>query len=631
MTIQFYLLDKSFVVGDPKSKLREKHLAKDHKLLATSSLPSSFSFSSSSESLPLELPLTSSLSPSLSLTLPVTLLFSSLASKQLRKTLSKYKSGEHHADKGRKEEKKVAGKGVKEGAKKVGAVKKANGFVPKFPIVLIPGLGSSALEVWEGKSEWSRDRVWLDPFKIGKIAAAQRLKESASSSPSGSSKSKRKDTKRQTFQSWSSEEEQKLNYYTRNMTGGDLGLDEPSEQKEGKEDKKDKENKALEEQRRWIRYMTLEDGVNDPEGIRVRPMQGLHALDYLCANGTVGKKNSFIFGPLISNLVDVGYDKKNLEGAPYDWRLPFGLLEERDGYFTELRLQIEKLHLVNKEKVVVVTHSMGARVFHYFLNWMDLEDHGNWAETHIHSFLAVAPPFLGAPKIMRTILFGGSFGLDMFLTAAEMCFINRSCASLPYLCPDDSKFQMFPDEFSRVAALKDGQYLPIPWQKLLSQHAAESWKFYEQYAQPDPLFVSLLSPPPVKRLWAIYGVNVLTEVSYYFKSNWKKDGIALDSNADKLGGKKTAKTNPKGLEIQEGVGYEGKDTLQSIGGVQRSGDGTVPYCSLAYGTMWKEECEREGKEFEYQKFEIENAEHREILVDENFFFTFLDLVCHKKA
>ena len=65
-------------------------------------------------------------------------------------------------------------------------------------------------------------------------------------------------------------------------------------------------------------------------------------------------------------------------------------------------------------------------------------------ESHIHSFLAVNPPFLGAPKALRTVLVGGTFGLEMFLTSAEMRFINRSCASIGALFPGNE--EMYPDE-----------------------------------------------------------------------------------------------------------------------------------------------------------------------------------------
>jgi hypothetical protein len=36
------------------------------------------------------------------------------------------------------------------------------------------------------------------------------------------------------------------------------------------------------------------------------------------------RSGSYIFGYVIKNLIDVGYDLLNLKAAPYDWRLPPG-------------------------------------------------------------------------------------------------------------------------------------------------------------------------------------------------------------------------------------------------------------------------------------------------------------------
>ena len=38
-------------------------------------------------------------------------------------------------------------------------------------------------------------------------------------------------------------------------------------------------------------------------------------------------------------------------GETYDWRLSVANMERRDGYFTRLKLRIEMLHALNKEKV----------------------------------------------------------------------------------------------------------------------------------------------------------------------------------------------------------------------------------------------------------------------------------------
>ena len=44
---------------------------------------------------------------------------------------------------------------------------------------------------------------------------------------------------------------------------------------------------------------------------------------------------------IVENLAVVDYDTNNLHLAPYDWRLSFWNLEERDGYFSKLKTTIE--------------------------------------------------------------------------------------------------------------------------------------------------------------------------------------------------------------------------------------------------------------------------------------------------
>jgi hypothetical protein len=45
----------------------------------------------------------------------------------------------------------------------------------------------------------------------------------------------------------------------------------------------------------------------------------------------------------VENLAVVNYDTNNLYLAPYDWRLSYYNLEERDGYFSKLKSTIESL------------------------------------------------------------------------------------------------------------------------------------------------------------------------------------------------------------------------------------------------------------------------------------------------
>ena len=81
----------------------------------------------------------------------------------------------------------------------------------------------------------------------------------------------------------------------------------------------------------------------------------------------------------MENLAVVNYDTNNLYLAPYDWRLSYYNLEERDGYFSKLKFTIEFLKYVlnqvimlsvtpfllrkrQNKKTVVAAHSMGCTV-----------------------------------------------------------------------------------------------------------------------------------------------------------------------------------------------------------------------------------------------------------------------------
>ena len=82
----------------------------------------------------------------------------------------------------------------------------------------------------------------------------------------------------------------------------------------------------------------------------LRPDEGLDAVSVL-APGMLTSRLSQVFSPLIDMLVEqLGYQGgRSLMGAPYDWRLAPHRLEERDGFFTKLQADIEK---VNQDSVL---------------------------------------------------------------------------------------------------------------------------------------------------------------------------------------------------------------------------------------------------------------------------------------
>eukprot|EP00547_Thalassionema_nitzschioides_P010814 CAMPEP_0194256014 /NCGR_PEP_ID=MMETSP0158-20130606/35808_1 /TAXON_ID=33649 /ORGANISM="Thalassionema nitzschioides, Strain L26-B" /LENGTH=569 /DNA_ID=CAMNT_0038994559 /DNA_START=394 /DNA_END=2103 /DNA_ORIENTATION=- len=157
----------------------------------------------------------------------------------------------------------------------------------------------------------------------------------------------------------------------------------------------------------WRQHLALDPTSGmDPPNIRVRAAQGFEAADYFMTGYWVWDK-------MIKNLAAVGYDGSNMSLEPYDWRLAFPLLEERDGYFTKLMHKIEAMHKTTGKKIVIVAHSMGTPLVTYFFAWVtSSEQNGgggrghDWVDKHVHALTNIAGPMLGVPKSITSIMSG---------------------------------------------------------------------------------------------------------------------------------------------------------------------------------------------------------------------------------
>lgn len=104
----------------------------------------------------------------------------------------------------------------------------------------------------------------------------------------------------------------------------------------------------------------------------------------------------------------------------------------------------------------------------------------------------------------------------------------------------------------------------------------------------------------------------------------------MDSSVDSYSGKKIAGINPRGLNISGGIGFETRDTYQPSTRVNKSGDGTVPYCSLNYAeSAWRPYAEKNKLPINIQTFELDGVEHREMLNHRAVTNCILDLLCVK--
>ncbi|KAL4088137.1 hypothetical protein PRIC1_012564 [Phytophthora ramorum] len=158
-------------------------------------------------------------------------------------------------------------------------------------------------------------------------------------------------------------------------------------------------------QKCWLEHMMLNrtSGM-DPDGIKLRAAKGLEAADYLIGG-------FWVWGKMVENLAEIGYDSNNLYMAAYDWRLMPHLLEERDGYFTKLKYTIEMAKASSGgRKVMLVTHSYATQVFFHFLKWVESDNGGKggdqWVENNVEAFVNIAGPTLGAVKTISALMSG---------------------------------------------------------------------------------------------------------------------------------------------------------------------------------------------------------------------------------
>ena len=147
-----------------------------------------------------------------------------------------------------------------------------------LPILIIPGLMSSGLEIKESKINrgWEGKRIWLNLSSVG-ISAM---------------------------------------YFGK----AQKTIEDPSQDLDDEEEK-DQQAKCKSS---WLTHMLLNgDKESDAPGIKVRAVPGLEGVDYM-APGAFTSTLSYVFGPVIKILEERGYNsvdgKINLMAAPYDWR-----------------------------------------------------------------------------------------------------------------------------------------------------------------------------------------------------------------------------------------------------------------------------------------------------------------------
>lgn len=334
---------------------------------------------------------------------------------------------------------------------------------------------------------------------------------------------------------------------------------------------------------KWISAMLLDPVTGlDPPGAKIRAAEGIDAASSFV-------QGYWVWSKIVENLAVVNYDTNNLYLAPYDWRLSFYNLEERDGYFSKLKSIIEGLKKRQKKKVVIAAHSMGSTVLLYFFKWVESPLHGkggqNWVEDHIAAYISIAGTHLGVAKAMTAFLSGemkdtvqlnpaGAYVLERFFSRKERAKLFRSWAGSASMwlkggdavwgnstfAPDDTEDQInthgilvgfrecqaalhvsdavqIGNMTADIAASWILQHTPMTFQKMLDTNyswgierdeEALSRNSLDHTKWTNPLEVRLPYAPSMK-IYCIYGHGKETERSYWYaRGEFERGEVAMD-------------------------------------------------------------------------------------------------------
>ncbi|KAI5172366.1 phospholipid:diacylglycerol acyltransferase [Nematocida sp. LUAm3] len=329
----------------------------------------------------------------------------------------------------------------------------------------------------------------------------------------------------------------------------------------------------------WIKSMMLNEKTGlDPEKIKVRAVPGLESSDFSIPG-------MWFWWKIIENLSHIGYDISSVHFAGFDWRLGMHELEERDGYFTRLKAEIEHQVYMSKEKVFMVAHSLGSLVSYHFMQWVS-ENDKSWVDKHVQAVAYIGAPLLGVPKAISCLLTGESLDtMEMGLiqsTVVELLFgrkerkeLFRTWSSAVILLPKGGELfwegsqadEAKQNTIISIVDEEDKKNIPLSesFKRIRASLTEHNRKLLDRSSNPkehkDTWHNPLLSPlphAPNMKIYSLYGVGKQTERAYRVIKDEETQLLAIDK-----------RETDKELSL-----YRGIYTVD--------GDGTVPLLSTGY-------------------------------------------------
>ncbi|MEW6610881.1 MAG: alpha/beta fold hydrolase [Patescibacteria group bacterium] len=142
-----------------------------------------------------------------------------------------------------------------------------------------------------------------------------------------------------------------------------------------------------------------------------------------------------VWSNLIEDLQNAGYiENQTLFVFPYDWRMDNSITAEALQAFITSVLQ-----QTSSPKADLITHSMGGLVAKQYIS--------QYGETSVDQLIFIGTPHYGAPKALKTLLWGDQFSIPGVLNPSAVKDISRNMSSIYQLLPSLSYFSEYDTYF----------------------------------------------------------------------------------------------------------------------------------------------------------------------------------------
>ena len=145
--------------------------------------------------------------------------------------------------------------------------------------------------------------------------------------------------------------------------------------------------------------------------IHTHDFGGVDGISKVMSLGSIKLIESF--SGMVDYLTEKGYEvRKNLFGAPFDWRLGIAGLN-KTSFFDDYRKLIEECYQKNEnQRVVLLGYSLGSYVISHFLGNLMTEE---WKEKYIEKIIFLAPALAGSGETLP-VAWDRNFPLVPFIT-----------------------------------------------------------------------------------------------------------------------------------------------------------------------------------------------------------------------